>query len=161
LNAAFQGLGVSFRLDALVSVPATDAVVLQCGTAERWEQLALQLLPPAAAQNDSSSSGCTAAAAAAVGDPVAVHVILCDPEGVMGASHVLGSNPTAAATEAAAPTADAAAAGATSNPAPGAASGTVLLRRSALWQSRSGLVHQAGGCLDGGCLDGGCLQPAD
>ncbi|KAI3431500.1 hypothetical protein D9Q98_004551 [Chlorella vulgaris] len=146
LNAAFQGLGVSFRLDALVSVPATDAVVLQCGTAERWEQLALQLLPPAAAQNDSSSSGSTAAAAAAaaVGNPVAVHVILCEPGGVMGASHVLGSNATAAATAAAAPTADAAAAGATSNPAPGAASGTVLLRRSALWQSRSGLVHQLG-----------------
>jgi hypothetical protein len=108
LNAAFEGLGLAFRLDAVVAAPASDGAVLEC--AARWEQLAGQLLPEAAPHSGNATSA----------DPQAVHVVVCEPEGAHGAARVLGDGGDGG----------------------GAAAGAVLLRRSALWQSRTSLVHQ-------------------
>lgn len=172
LNAAFEGLNWRFRLDGVVQVPAAtlvnvtggrgastarrsvgdwegdwdedgsdgsgsgsggsssgDVVVEQC--LRRWARLEQVLLPPGtssglsgAGSNSSSSGG------SGQPDPPAVHVIVCEPEGVNGAALVLGD----------------AAVGQSSSDEGGSegapSGGTVLLRRGALWQSRTSLVHQ-------------------
>ncbi len=120
MNAAFAGLNITFRLDAVVAAPADDAAVTDCSQA--WGSLAAQLLP---AQAGAGGSLPTA-------DPTAIHVLVCEPQGVRGAAAVLGS------TAPAAPPADG------SGVAASAAGGTILLRRSAMWLSRTSLVHQVG-----------------
>ena len=151
LNAAFAGANLRFRLDAVVRAPVArlggsasassatapqdsedasggDAVVEQC--ASRWAALAAQLLPAAGGGSNSSSSGSSEA------DPQAIHIIVCEPDGVNGAASVLGGGtwpPSEGKEDDRQP--------GTFAGRPGT-SGTVLLRRGALWQSRTSLVHQ-------------------
>jgi hypothetical protein len=126
LNAAFRAASLRFRLDGVVAVPATDAALLNCSAS--WEQLAQQLLTGSgmAGTNASSSSNSSSTGDAAPGLP-AVHVIVCEPDGAQGASSLLeGTLPS------------------------NATFGAVLLRRSALWLSRTSLVHQV--CVPGVAL---------
>ncbi|PSC67178.1 ATP-dependent Clp protease adaptor containing [Micractinium conductrix] len=86
LNSAFRSLGMQFRLDGVVAVPAPDdESVTQC--TERWQALAAGLLGGAERSGDSSSSS---SGTADPSDPPLVHVIVCEPEGVRGAAVVLG-----------------------------------------------------------------------
>ena len=118
-----------------------DAVVEQCLL--RWAKLERALLPPpadaASTRSGTSSSGGGGSSAGGQPDPPAVHVVVCEPQGVNGASLVLGD---AAAGRQEADEEDGSDAGAPCG-------GTVLLRRGALWQSRTSLVHQVG--ADHGC----------
>jgi hypothetical protein len=173
LNAAFEGLNWRFRLDGVVQVPAAalenitdsrsgssdcsnaddveydegssgdcpssgsgsgDAVVEQCLL--RWAHLERVLLPSAAggtAAVSSNSSGSGLSRGGGQPDPPAIHVVVCEPQGVNGAALVLGD----AAADGQEGDGEGGGSGAPSG-------GTVLLRRGALWQSRTSLVHQLG-----------------
>lgn len=96
-------------------MPADDAAATGC--AASWEGLAGQLLPA-----EGRSTGSQPAA-----QPSAIHVVVCEPEGVRGAATVLGGSGDGS-----------------SGAGVSAAGGTILLRRSAMWLSHTSLVHQVG-----------------
>ncbi len=121
-----------------------DAVVEQC--LQRWAQLERVLLPPLAGNaagtssrgttTTSSSNGGSSGGGGGQPDPPAIHVVVCEPQGVNGAALVLGDAAAGQQGEEE---------GGSSEGVP--SGGTILLRRGALWQSRTSLVHQVGSCL--------------
>jgi len=118
LNVAYIGVKLSFRLDGVYGVPAADEDVERC--AESFEtgpsaKLLTQLLN--SIHNNAS----------------ALHVVVCDPNGVNGATKILGSRDSNDPREQSSTIA-----------AEGSVGAALVLRRSALWQSRTSLVHQIG-----------------
>lgn len=134
-----------------MAAPADDAAITGCSAA--WGSLSAQLLPAQA------TGGSMASLPAA--DPPAIHVVVCEPEGVRGAAAVLGgSTPPVTAADGSG--------GGSSGTDASAAAGTILLRRSAMWLSHTSLVHQVGpaewavawGGRKCGCQCPRCLHPA-
>ena len=135
LSAAYAGLGIAFRLGAVARTPADDATVQQCGDTAALASLATRLL---LGGGDGGNGGNTSSGSSDGGGTSleALHVFVCEPAGVNGASAVLGGGGGGG----------------------GAADAAVVLRRSALWESRTSLVHQVGASRPLGGEDAGAGQ---
>jgi hypothetical protein len=139
LSAAYAAMGLSFRLEGVFSILGTDTEVKSCHLTEDATSLTRQLM-------------------ASVANSTVLHVVVCEPSEFNGATTVLGSAASSFGFDPAGVPIDgihgthdhAAGTGATSGQVTSIAGPlnvldtAILLRRSALWQSLTSLVHQVG-----------------
>jgi len=154
LDAAFSGMKLGFQLEGVIGIPATDKQVQNCGNSEEQSDSSSSSQDGGDDEGKFRSGGFISQVLQSVNTSNLINVIVCDPAGINGATNILGDGKFDSP----------AGNGSDENESSSieyddlhpeddhpkivhnqnVLDRSIVLRRGALWQSRTSLVHQLG-----------------
>lgn len=150
LNAAFSGMKLGFQLEGVVGIPATDKQVQDCGNPEEENDVSSSIQEDGDDKGIIRSGSFVSQVLLSVDTSSLINVIVCDPAGINGATSILGGkiDITNKSSDESIGSTDDDDHHAEDDPSlvhsQDVLDRSIVLRRGALWQSRTSLVHQLG-----------------